>query len=188
MLSFFIISSLILLVLTGGISNNAFAQQTCHSTSALPDQECTPGVKDSTINQNNIDQTICNTHYSEKGSYSQTVRPPQSWTNKQKLISMKEYGIKGNPSKYEYDHLISIALGGAPKDTSNLWPQRSFSEPNSIQKDNLEKFLYHQVCNHKMNLADAQDLLQYNWYKNYQKYIVMTYHKEKSLNDNLDTQ
>lgn len=188
MLSFFIISSLTLLILTAGSNKDASAQQTCHSINGLPDQQCTPGIRDDKINQNNIDETICNTHYSEKGSYSKTVRPPTSWTNKQKLISMKEYGVKGNPSKYEYDHLISIALGGAPRDTSNIWPQKSFSEPNSIQKDNLEKFLYHQVCNHKMNLTDAQDALQYNWYKNYQKYIVKTYHKEKSTTSDPDTQ
>ncbi len=166
--SLFVISSLILLALTVGIDKNAFAQQ-CHSAGGLPDPQCTPGVRDSKVNQDNIDKTICNTKYSEKGSYSKTVRPPTSWTNKQKLISMKEYGVKGNPSKYEYDHMISIALGGAPQDTSNLWPQRLSSEPNAHQKDKLETFLYHQVCGHKMNLNDAQDLLQHDWYKKLQK-------------------
>jgi hypothetical protein len=36
---------------------------------------------------------------------------------------MHDMGLVGNPKDYEEDHLISLELGGAPRDPKNLWPQ-----------------------------------------------------------------
>ena len=66
---------------------------------------------------------------------------------------MRAYGLSGSPSQYELDHLIPIALGGAPSDVRNLWP-----EPWSAAtvKDRLENRLHSLVCTHRMTLSEAQ--------------------------------
>jgi hypothetical protein len=51
-----------------------------------PDPAVTPGGVNPDITQGNIDQTICNPHWSTK-----TIRPPASYTNtlKQQLAASK---------------------------------------------------------------------------------------------------
>jgi hypothetical protein len=51
------------------------------------------------------------------------VRPAVSITRKEKIASMAAYGATGPSSSYEYDHLVSLELGGAPNDPRNLWPE-----------------------------------------------------------------
>jgi hypothetical protein len=51
-------------------------------------------------------------------------------------------------SGYEEDHLIPLALGGAPYDTRNLWPEpRATADGwNADVKDELEAVLSRLVC------------------------------------------
>jgi hypothetical protein len=42
--------------------------------------------------------------------WTDTIRPDSSVINRMKRDSMAEYGAKGKPSAYEYDHLISLQL------------------------------------------------------------------------------
>jgi hypothetical protein len=64
---------------------------------------------------------------------------------------------------------VPLELGGAPRDTRNLWP-----EPNvavlpdgtaigSKQKDALENALHGQVCTGALPLADAQRMFADDW-------------------------
>ena len=59
----------------------------------------TPGVLNPDVRQETIGETIC------KRGWTRTVRPPTSYTNELKLRQMQEYGVGGNPSGYQEDHL-----------------------------------------------------------------------------------
>jgi hypothetical protein len=141
------------------LSTSAEAVTKCHAKNGLPDRKCTPGVTDPNVTQESIDDTIC------KPGYTKTVRPPSHVTNKMKITSMSEYGFTDSPSNYEYDHLISLELGGAPKDTQNLWPEAYEGTPNSHDKDKFENYLHKQVCSYKMSLRTAQHEIAFNWFK-----------------------
>jgi hypothetical protein len=128
---------------------------TCQIKGTLPDSACTPGAIDSKVTQANIFQTIC-----VKG-YTQTVRPPVSYTNKLKMQQINAYGYTDkNPRDYEEDHLISLELGGNPTDPKNLWPEPGAS-PNP--KDKIENLCHEKVCSGQITLELAQKEIATNW-------------------------
>jgi hypothetical protein len=133
------------------------ATSRCHVVDGLPDHACTPGAIDPSVTQDNIDSTICVAGYTAK------VRPSTSVTNRLKLASMQEYGQSGSPRDYEYDHLISLELGGAPSDTRNLFPESYEPRPGAHEKDLVENYLHRQVCQHKILLKDAQLGIATDW-------------------------
>ena len=126
----------------------------CKINGKLPDSKCTPGAIDPRVTQDNIHQTIC------VSGYTKTVRPSSSTTSKMKLVSMQQYGFTDSPSNYEYDHLISLELGGAPIDTKNLWPELG-KIPNP--KDTVENKLHTLVCDGAMKLTEAQRRIVTDW-------------------------
>lgn len=73
---------------------------------------------------------------------------------------MAAYGDTGSMGSYEYDHLVSLELGGAPNDTRNLWPEPGGS-PN--RKDSVEDRLHREVCDGQMMLAVAQHIIATDW-------------------------
>lgn len=140
------------------LDNATFSPAQCHIINAsLPDPYCTPGAADPRVTQENIHQTIC------LSGYSKSVRPPPSVTEPMKLASMKAYGFTDSPSNYEYDHLIPLELGGAPKDVNNLWPEPGYGAENFNEKDKLENYLHSMVCSGSMTLARAQHEIAANW-------------------------
>jgi hypothetical protein len=128
----------------------------CHIVNGnLPDPSCTPGAIDPKVTQDNIDQTIC------VRGYTQTVRPPVSYTNKLKVQQIQDYGYADKSLKdYEEDHLISLELGGSPADPKNLWPEPGAS-PNP--KDKIENLCNKEVCSGQISLAKAQHEIATNW-------------------------
>ena len=120
----------------------------------LPDPACTPGVTNPSVNQANIDQTICTR------GWTSTVRPPESYTEKLKREQMDSYGDPGSMSGYEEDHLIPLELGGSPADPKNLWPEPGAS-PNP--KDDVEYAANRAVCRGEMPLAQAQREIATDW-------------------------
>jgi hypothetical protein len=130
----------------------------CHATGSglysLPDPACTPGAIDPAVTQANLARTICHAGYSE------SVRPSESITEREKIASLRSYGDHKPLHAYEYDHLVSLELGGAPNDARNLWPEPGAS-PNP--KDSLENRLHARVCDHQMTLAAAQRAIATNW-------------------------
>ena len=127
----------------------------CQIKDNLPDSSCTPGAIDPRVTQDNIYQTIC-----VKG-YTQTVRPPVSYTNKLKMQQIKVYRYTDkNPRNYEEDHLISLELGGNPTDPKNLWPEPGAS-PNP--KDKIENLCHEKVCSGQITLERAQQEIATNW-------------------------
>jgi hypothetical protein len=126
---------------------------------ALPDPRCTPGALNPTVTQASIGVTIC------RSGWTSTVRPPASITAREKLASIASYG-DARTSGFEYDHLVSLELGGAPNDARNLWPERDYATRRGFYlnpKDRLEGKLNRLVCSGRMTLARAQRLIAGNW-------------------------
>jgi len=136
---------------------------TCHMVgsglTARPDPHCTPGAVNPQVTQATIGSTIC------KSGWTSTVRPSESITEPEKLGSMRAYGLTGT-SRFEYDHLVPLELGGAVNDPRNLWPEPDYAAPSGFYlnpKDHLEYALKRRVCAGSMTLARAQRAIALNW-------------------------
>jgi hypothetical protein len=113
----------------------------------LADPVRTPGVLNPDVTQATIGETIC------AHGWTRTIRPPSAYTGELKLRQLREYGLRGPPSAYQEDHLISLELGGHPTDPHNLWPE---PYPRASQVDAVENELNEQVCSGALSLAEAQ--------------------------------
>jgi hypothetical protein len=126
----------------------------CHSDGGLPDHACTPGAINPAVTQADIGSTIC------APGWTETVRPPEAYTEQLKARQMAAYGEAGPIWDYEEDHLVPLELGGAPADPRNLWPEPGAS-PNP--KDSVEDAANSAVCGGRMTLAAAQAAIARNW-------------------------
>jgi hypothetical protein len=119
----------------------------------LPDPHCTPGAINPAVTQATINSTIC------VSGWTKTVRPPTSVTSRMKKKSDTSYGLP-TTEQGEYDHLISLELGGAPADPRNLWV-----EPGKIPnpKDAVENKLSEAVCSGLIPLTTAQQAIAGDW-------------------------
>ena len=107
----------------------------------------TPGVLNPAVTQATIGSTIC------RRGYTRTIRPPVSYTNELKQRGLRQYGVRGPPSAFQEDHLISLELGGNPADPRNLWPE---PYPRAAAVDQIENELNRRVCEGSLTLAEAQ--------------------------------
>lgn len=143
------------------------APGTCHVRGRypfnMPDPHCTPGALNPQVRQSTIGRTIC------RSGYTSRIRPSSRVTDREKLASMAAYGMRQGPSAYEYDHLISLELGGAANDSRNLWPENGGS-PN--KKDREENALHAKVCAGTMSLAHAQHIIANDWVHYYKTVMV----------------
>jgi hypothetical protein len=134
------------------------APGSCHATGSglysEPDPRCTPGALNPDVTARTIDQTIC------RSGWTTTVRPSESITEPEKSASLAAYGDGTFRRGYEYDHLVSLELGGATNDARNLWPEPGAS-PNP--KDAVENALHRLVCDGTMRLAQAQQIIATGW-------------------------
>ncbi len=97
--------------------------------------------------------------------YSASVR---SVSSDEKRQVAARYGYTGPSSDVEYDHFISLELGGSNALT-NLWPERyvTADAPGQIgarAKDRVENALHAAVCRGDMTLQQAQDQIRSDWY------------------------
>jgi hypothetical protein len=130
----------------------------------LPDPHCTPGATNPRVTQANLASTVC------KSGYTASIRPPAAITGREKRASETAYGFTGKASTTEYDHLISLELGGDPNSALNLWPEPNKARATGVNnpKDQVEDKLRTLVCNalHRkayLPLAKAQYLIATNW-------------------------
>ncbi len=130
----------------------------------LPDLKRTPGATNPDITQDNIRKTICNPKWSTK-----SIRPPSSYTDKLKKDQMDVFGLKGKPSDYEEDHLISLEIGGSPTDPLNLWPEAYARPLGARQKDRVENALHREVCAGTITLKRAQGIIVQDWVECFKK-------------------
>jgi len=109
--------------------------------------DLTPGALNAAVTQATIASTIC------RRGWTRTVRPPTTYTNVLKERGLAQYGLRGPPSRFQEDHLISLELGGDPTDPRNLWPE---PYPRASAVDRIENELNGRVCSGSLTLADAQ--------------------------------
>jgi hypothetical protein len=107
----------------------------------------TPGVLNPEVTQAGIASTIC------RHGWTRTIRPPTSYTSDLKLRQMRAAHLRGPPSAYQEDHLISLELGGDPTDRRNLWPE---PYPRAAAVDAIENDLNRRVCKGELTLEQAQ--------------------------------
>lgn len=130
----------------------------------LPDPHCTPGAISPAVTQANLTATIC-----ANGGYTGGVRPSSYVTGKEKLANAASYGYTGSRTDAEYDHLISLELGGDPNDPRNLWVEppspghKPGAGPNN-PKDVVETQLHTAVCNGTITLQQAQQAIATDWF------------------------
>jgi hypothetical protein len=117
------------------------------SSSVLASWTITPGVVNPDVTQATIVATIC------RRGWTRTIRPPVTYTNDLKRRGLRLYRLRGPPSHYQEDHLISLELGGHPTDPRNLWPE---PYPRAAAVDQTENELNAEVCSGKLSLVDAQ--------------------------------
>ena len=132
----------------------------CKIINNMPDNSCTPGAINPEVIQENLKSTVC------MSGYSKQIRPSTSYTNPLKIKLMRSYGINGNPSDYELDHLIPLSIGGAPKDPKNLWPQKWNGEKGAKAKDVIERQAHRDLCKGKLTLQQAQSIFISGWMTN----------------------
>jgi hypothetical protein len=107
----------------------------------------TPGVVNPAVTQATIGETIC------VRGWTKTIRPPSTYTDALKQKGLVEYRLRGPPSAFQEDHLISLELGGNPTDPRNLWPE---PYPRAAAVDKIENQLNDAVCSGRLTLAQAQ--------------------------------
>ncbi len=133
----------------------------------LPNPEWQPGALNPDVTQSTIQTTIC------VSGYSSSIRPPVSYTDALKKQQIPQYGYTDtNLADYEEDHLISLELGGAPRDERNLWPQPRYTTPwNASSKDTLENVLHQMVCSGQLALDAARKAIASDWVAAYKQYV-----------------
>ena len=136
----------------------------CKTNGILPDKKCTPGLANPKVTQANIKRTIC------VAGFTKTIRPPVSYTGPLKTAMLSKYGFAFKPQNFEFDHLISLQLGGHPSDLKNLWPEPykgKSGEFGTRIKDKFENYLKYEICKRRMTLEEAQRQISTNWFKNW---------------------
>ncbi len=137
-------------LLVAAVAIAATALPRCGGSAAPPFRaswSLTPGALNPDVSQATIGATIC------RHGWTKTVRPPVSYTNTLKVRQLARLGLRGPPSAYQEDHLISLELGGDPVDPRNLWPE---PYPRASNVDAIENELNGRVCSGSLGLADAQ--------------------------------
>ncbi len=132
----------------------------------LPDPRCTPGAINPQVTQANISSTICSAGYAE------SIRPPESVTEPEKIASAAAYDYTGSLATAEYDHLIPLELGGDPNDPANLWVEPNdnpAATTTTNTKDSLEDRLHSLVCSDQMTLAAARQAIATDWVASYRQ-------------------
>lgn len=143
------------IVIGGGV---AYAATCSQSHLPLPDSSCTPGVLNSAVTQSTIHSTI------SMAGWTDTVRPPTSYTNPLKVQGIADYGYSDTSlADYEEDHLVPLELGGSPRDPRNLWPEPHSGTKNSFTKDGVETKLKNAVCAGTITLSSARNAIKTNW-------------------------
>ena len=124
----------------------------CDYRGPEPDPRCTPGALNPAVTEGTLDATLC-----RPGGYTDSVRPPRSYTDELKPRFMAAYGVDSEPlGDYELDHLVPLGLGGAASDPRNLWPQPEFGPDSAAEKNDLAGALNQAVCAGEISLAAAQ--------------------------------
>ena len=110
-----------------------------------------------------------------ESGYTKKVRNVNKYTKRRVF---RAYGLSNGIKRgYEVDHIISLELGGT-NDLDNLFPQpyEAYLSVNHVnmrmgahEKDKVENDLHRKVCQGKMSLHQAQDIIVNDWVTYYLK-------------------
>lgn len=81
-------------------------------------------------------------------------------SDRDKRDVLSAYGLPLTTVVSEWDHLISLELGG-DNGRLNVWPQ--LDKAQDTRKDGLENRLHALVCNGSIPVAEAQDKIVHFW-------------------------
>lgn len=110
------------------------------------------------VTEETIRQTIC------VPGYTKAIRPSSSYTNGVKKKLLREAGRdESRMSAYELDHIVPLALGGNPRNLTNLALQPWAGSHGAWRKDSLEIRLRELVCQGDITLTDAQYCIAEDW-------------------------
>jgi hypothetical protein len=102
-----------------------------------------------------IETTIC------VRGWTKTIRPPVSYTAPIKRRLFDEYGLPSElMGDFQLDHVIPLALGGAPSDPRNF---QLMDQDEAERKDDVERCLARAVCAGKISLDEARRLIWQDW-------------------------
>ena len=136
-----------MLLAAAAVAATAIPRSGSRSAAVRARWDLTPGVLNPAVTQATIASTIC------RSGWTRTIRPPVEVTNALKQRQLRQYRLRGPPSAFQEDHLISLELGGNPDDPRNLWPE---PYPRASAVDQIENDLNHRVCAGSLTLAEAQ--------------------------------
>ena len=102
------------------------------------------GALNPAVTQASIRATVC------RSGWTATIRPPASYTN---TLKRRQLPKGADLKAYEEDHLIPLALGGAPRDPANLRP---IPLDRAKRDDVVETRLHRQLCAGTITLAQAR--------------------------------
>jgi len=125
-----------------------------------------PGALNPAVTQASISTTICVRGWSKK------VRPPASFTGRLKREQLQAFGYTGQLADVEEDHRVPIAVGGAPWDPKNLWPEPRHVAWGAEKKDRLEDLIHGLVCDGRLSLVDGQAVFFGNWQQAAKRYGI----------------
>ncbi|WP_442756728.1 hypothetical protein ACNHKD_09120 [Methylocystis sp. JAN1] len=109
------------------------------------------------VTQATIEDTIC------VQGWTKTVRPPYAVSNAIKLAKLRAVGLtEADRTRFQLDHKIPLALGGAPSDPRNFqlepWEEAG-------DKDKIEACLARAVCAGRLTLDEARQRIWRDWHE-----------------------
>ncbi len=81
-----------------------------------------------------------------KGGYTKNIRPPAAITRKEEAANAASYGYKGSLKDAEYDHRISLQLGGDSNGYRTLWVEPVDPAHNEAAHRRLLRQSAQRVC------------------------------------------
>ena len=99
-----------------------------------------PGVISPYVTQANLQETACVVGWTRR------IRPSSSYTNRVKIVQMRELNMVGDANNYHEDHLVPLCVGGHPRDQRNLRPQPVKGRWTAAVKDQFEASVCRAVC------------------------------------------
>jgi hypothetical protein len=113
--------------------------------------------------------------------FAKAHRPSRTESTALKKLVFERYGIAwSRHAEFELDHDIPLCLGGSNA-LANLWPEPFSGSWNAYLKDDLEIWLYDQVCAGTMSLRDAQEQISTNWIECYKRAFGDPYSESESV-------
>ncbi len=145
-----------------GVQLPDFVMPIIHGGISLPNPKLTPGV----VTTTNANDVCALQEHSAAPSVSPAVQ----------TAVYDEYGDTTPAAlhKHTIDWLVPYNLGGADV-KANIWPA-AIAGTGFSQKNETDTILRQLVCRRELTLAQAQKVLETNWYSAWLRYVVAAGH------------